>query len=231
MHWSSSCFSSLKANRPDMGEKTLNLVLRAVLAAALLAVGTLGTERAAFAQPAAAQRGLVGTVNGDPPTGADTFVLTMKREGGDQTGDVTIDVVPETKFRIPGDTSASSTTYNFANGERVALLAELVSGTTFKALHLHLIPAKGQPSYKHHVGTITAYDFEGAGSVTILPKTGGPVTYTWGANAEPTIKFMRGATAPNSDGERATLVLKRNAGTGGFDVKQILVFRAKGPQA
>lgn len=208
----------------------MRLAQRAILAAALLLVGTLSTVSVALAQSGygPSHRGLVGTVKGDPAVGADTFVLTLTRKGGDPIGDVTIDVVSATKFKIPGDKSVSSTNYNFANGDRVAVLGELVSGTTYKALHLHLIPAKGLFAHKHHVGTITAYDFEGAGNITIQPKQGGPVTYSWGADAVPKITFKKGATSPYTDGERATLILKRNTDTGGFEVKGILVIRAKG---
>lgn len=207
----------------------MRLAQRAILTAALLLVGTLGTVSVALAQSGEPRSGLVGTVKGDPAVGADTFVLTLTRKGGDPIGDVTIDVVSGTKFKIPGDKSVNSTNYNFANGDRVAVLGELVTGTTYNALHLHLIPAKGLSLHKHQVGTITAYDVDGSGSesITIQPKKGDPVSYTWTAGAA-TISVKKGSTSPYTDGERATLILKRNPDTGEFEVKGVLVFRAKG---
>jgi len=218
---------------PGRGGKNMMSVLRATLALALVVVGAFGTVGAAFAQtvPIPSEqphRGLVGTVKGGPAAAASSFVLTLKRKGGDPIGDVTINVVPATKFKIPGDKSVNSTNYNFADGDRVAVLGELVTGTTYKALHVHLIPATGHASYSHRVGTITGpYDFDGAvGNVTIQPKTGGPVPYSW--VAAPKITFKKGAIEPYSDGERATVILKRNPDTGVFDVKQIVVSHAKG---
>jgi hypothetical protein len=198
-----------------------------VVATLFLALTSLGSAAAAGPAGHGYAHGLVGTVKGDPAPAASSFVLTLKRKGGDPTGDVTINVVETTKFKIPGDKSVNSTNYNFADGDRVTVLGELVSGATYKALHVHLILAKGP---KQHVGTILAgYDLDGgAGNITIQPKKGGTVAYSWGAAAAPKITFKKGATSPYDNGERATVILKRNPVTCGFDVNQIVVVRAKG---
>ena len=217
-------------------------ILKATLVLALLMVGTFATLGAAQAQ-SEEHRGLVGSITGTGVAAAGSplvgsFVLTLKGKDGDVTSPVTIKVNSDTKFKVPGDKSVNLGNYTstFKEGSRVAVLAKKV-GSDYFALHVHLIPAKGL-SHSHHVGTITAYDFEGAGSITLQPKKGGPVTYSWGATAVPTIKFTKGATAlagfnsTYTGGQRATVIVKRDPATGQFTARQIVVLptNGKGPK-
>ena len=61
-------------------------------------------------------------------------------------------------------------------------------------------------------------------SITIQPKKGGPVTYTVPVGA---VTLKKGVTSPYNDGERATVILKRNP-DGTFSVSRVLVFRKPG---
>ena len=202
-------------------------------------VGTFATLGAAHAQ-SDEHRGLVGSIKGTPAVTVNgsvisgSFVLTLKGKDGEVTSPVTIKVNEATKFKVPGDKSVNLGNYTstFIDGSRVAVLAKKV-GSDYFALHVHLIPAKGL-SHSHHVGTITAYDFEGAGSITLQPKKGGPVTYSWGATAVPTIKLKKGATplagvySTYTGGQRATVILKRDPATDQFTARHIVVFATKG---
>jgi hypothetical protein len=174
--------------------------------------------------------GLVGIIQEPfPASNGYSVLLNLKRQGK-LTGVVKISVDGNTKFHIPGDNTP--TLGEFAVGDHVAVLARAPDGNgVHLAVHMNKSRSKalGPQSlsvFSHQGGTIEAYDFDGAGSVTIKPKKGAAVTHSWGANAVPKIKYKKGVTAPYN-GQQAVVVLKRDPATGQFSVKEIQVERGK----
>ena len=222
----------------------MRLLPTARLLLAMAAMLTFGATGVALAQgstvspsdPGDRHFGFVGSIKGTPVIvcgyeTAGSFVLTLKRQGGNPTGDVTIKVNSATKFKVPGDKSATlCNPSTFKDGSRVAVLADKL-GNDFFALHVNLIPDKDkEPLHAQRVGIVTACSPNcdatppALTSITLALKKGGTSTFPVPTTA--TLTSKNGGSGTLLD-KRVTVILKRNP-DGTFSVKQILVFRKPG---
>jgi hypothetical protein len=144
-----------------------------------------------------------------------SFVVSTKK-----SGDVTINVNPETKYKVP--TVKNATLANFKAGNRVAVLATEVAAGKL-AVHVNLIP--GKPVSVQRVGTVAAY--EASKSITLKDKKGSLSVFV--VTSDTKIQLKRGATEVKI-GEQAHVLARRDPASDQFTAKAILVFGAKGSQ-
>lgn len=153
-------------------------------------------------------RGFSGTVKA--PLTANSFVLTTK------TGDVTINVNLQTKYKAPGVKDAI-----FANTVKVGVRVAVLVNASNLALHVNLIP--GKPVHVQRVGTVDTY--VAGTSITVKGKKGELSTFL--VTGATTIKFKKGATVIIK-GVQVHVVARRDPATDQFTAREIQVFGPKG---
>ncbi|MBI4201060.1 MAG: hypothetical protein HY531_02075 [Chloroflexi bacterium] len=206
--------SSTVITMAGLGKATLSDLAVDDLAVATYRSDNFEAIKLSVSHPLAKHHGYSGTIKSLTPT---SFVLTTKK-----SGDATINVNAQTKYKVPGLKGA--TLSSFKEGDSVAVLAvDLKSG--LMALHVNLIP--GKPVHVHRVGTIESYQAASAsevGSITVKDKKGNLSIFV--VTSDTKIKFKGGATEVK-EGYRTTVVARRDPATDQFTAREILVFGPK----